>query len=61
MNQAIHIKVPSTSLSGKNYDVFLTDKGWRCSCPHFIFREKDCKHIQIARHAHEAKKVRNVI
>jgi hypothetical protein len=40
--------VPSQTDEAKKYTVILTEKGWRCTCPDFIFHEKTkrtCKHI----------------
>jgi putative transposase len=36
-------RVKSQSGSGE-YRVYATEKGWLCSCPDFVYREK-CKHI----------------
>jgi len=27
------------------YVVEFTKKGWRCSCPHFAYRKRPCKHV----------------
>ncbi len=38
----------SQTIQGKEYQIFLTENGWHCNCPDFIFREKQkkaCKHI----------------
>lgn len=44
----IKTKVQSQTNPGVEYHVFLKETGWHCSCPDFIFRErqkKTCKHI----------------
>lgn len=30
----------------KNYFVTIFYGEWRCTCPSFLFREGDCKHIK---------------
>jgi len=40
--------VQSKTNMGTTYQVFLSEKGWHCTCPQFLFREKKviyCKHI----------------
>lgn len=42
-------KVKSETDPNKTYIVRETDKGFKCSCPHFVVREKYigvCKHIR---------------
>jgi len=42
-------KVESHSREGTFYKVSVTDSGeWQCSCPAWIFKRKQCKHIQDA-------------
>jgi len=39
--------VPSSSDPNKTYTVSLTADGeWECSCPQWIYRRQECKHIQ---------------
>ena len=39
--------VPSSSEPNKTYTVSLTEDGdWECSCPQWIYRRRECKHIQ---------------
>ena len=41
------VKVESFSNPGKFYIVAETEDGeWQCSCPVWIYRRKQCKHIQ---------------
>ena len=43
---AIFFKVNSSSTPNKQYMVRRLDTGeWRCECPHFVFRSKECTHI----------------
>src|SRR5205823_2059523 len=37
--------VPSQSGHGKGYVVTHTDAGYRCTCPDYETRRRDCKHI----------------
>lgn len=40
------VSVTSSSNPDKKYTVRqMPDKTWACSCPHFVFRNKQCKHI----------------
>jgi len=39
--------IPSSSDPSKSYTVSLTDDGqYECSCPQWIYRRRECKHIQ---------------
>ena len=39
--------VPSSSDPNKTYTVSLTADGqWECSCPQWIYRRQECKHMQ---------------
>jgi hypothetical protein len=40
-------EVPSSSDPNKIYKVTLYEDGsYACSCPHWIYRRKECKHIK---------------
>ena len=39
-------EVPSESDPNTIYIVKKTKEGWECSCPSFLFRGKECKHIK---------------
>ena len=56
--QTIHLQVTSETQRNKKYDVFLTKEGWKCSCPHFVFRNQECKHIVVAKQTIESDKVK---
>lgn len=49
--QVTKVSVPSQSNPNKSYMVraFRNDETnevqFKCGCPHFVFREKECKHI----------------
>lgn len=36
----------SKTEQGKTYQLFLKERGWHCSCPQFLFREKQIKHCK---------------
>jgi superfamily II DNA or RNA helicase len=39
-------RVPSESRPGVEYTVTLNDDGtWSCTCPHYMYRHMECKHI----------------
>ncbi|GAH03378.1 unnamed protein product [marine sediment metagenome] len=45
------VYVPSSSTPEKMFKVtYSAKRGWRCSCPHWIYRhpEGGCKHIHVA-------------
>ena len=55
-------EVPSFTDPNKTYVVRKTDDGYRCDCPHFIFREKQihkCDHIRKLQHL-KLKRSKNV-
>lgn len=43
---ALFFYVQSATDPKKQYTVRrLNDGEWRCECPHFVFRKKECSHI----------------
>jgi predicted nucleic acid-binding Zn finger protein len=33
----------------KQYFLTISEEGYRCTCPSFLFRKKECKHIKALR------------
>lgn len=53
MKQAAFFYIKSDTDKNKTYTVRLTPDGqYLCNCPHFLFRNKECKHIYKVKHPH---------
>jgi hypothetical protein len=51
----IFYNVQSLTDPKKSYKVRLTDSGFRCDCPRFVFSSDDfCKHLEVAIRLHES-------
>lgn len=47
--EGISFKIPSQSRDEYQYVSWDRDNGWACSCEHYHFRKKYCKHMDEAK------------
>lgn len=47
--EGISFKIPSASRDEYQYVSWDTDNGWSCTCEHYHYRKKYCKHMNEAK------------
>jgi len=48
MTADVRMEIKSTTDAAKQYIVSFKRGRWMCSCPAWIYRRKECKHIKLA-------------
>lgn len=47
-DETLFFEVESESTPGVSYDVMYdVDHHWLCTCPHYYFRKRFCKHMRV--------------